>query len=243
MTPTTNHPNFTLKKGVKYTICNPSAKCDGTETLGETQDNYIVDLVVQYDPDGKPDSATAYMPNQAACLSRGLPNTPECQLDLLFEDEQLVQLISTFKEPVKETGNAKPPQLVGVGGNQAPPPPPQPNTAYAIGLIAASCVAVIIAIMVRQLRKRNATLNSIVRAGSQKQNTVMPLRASSVQAQASDLNVSSLSGNNRSATRLAQPDTDQKIEEILSRLDSLEQQMVSILMKTSIKSEQMDESG
>jgi hypothetical protein len=57
------------------------------------------------------------------------------------------------------------------------------------------------------------------------------------------LTVSSLSVNNRSATGLAHPEVEQKIEEILFRLDSLEQQMVSVLMKTSIKSEQMDESG
>jgi hypothetical protein len=170
MTPTTNHPNFTLKKGIKYTICNPSVKCDGTETFGETQDNYIVDLVVQYDPDGKPDSATAYMPNQAACLSRGLPNTPECQLDLLFQDEQLVQLISsspqTFKDPPKVTGNVKPPQLVGVEGNQPPPPTPQPNTAADLvlpallaGLVGGAAFSVIQAIVTLFL-KRKRTQNT-----------------------------------------------------------------------------------
>lgn len=102
MTQPTNHPKFQLKKGIQYTICNPSAKCVGTETLGYTQDNYIVDLVVQRDSDGKLERATAYMPNQAVCLSPGLPGQPECQLDLLFEGKQLDKLFSSSPPPTSD---------------------------------------------------------------------------------------------------------------------------------------------
>jgi hypothetical protein len=250
-------PHFYLDSGINFSKCLPSERCpSGIENISTTEAGYV-DLVIQLDAANKPVKANAYQPDIGAC-SRDAEVSGACRGIFQFEGKPLADLIKNSVVTQHEPNEL---QSLRMGEVQGVPQVrlhqerlhytafrPQNlisgfNPYYAIGLIAASCVAVTIVIMLRRLRKRDATLKSIVRAGSQKQNTIMPLRASSIQAQASDLTARSLSGNNRSATGLVQPDTDQKIEEILSRLDSLEQQMVSDLMKTSIKSEQMDESG
>ena len=167
MTQSTNHPRFSLKKGLQYTTCNPSTRCVGNETFGKTKDHYIVDLVVQRDPDGKPESATAYMPNQAACFPRRVPGKPEpdCELDLLFDGDQLAQLISSspeiFNEPRNGNENPPPPLAGGVLGDNPPSPPP-PQSDITPGLLLPSLLAGLVGgaafaaiqLLVTQLRKK-----------------------------------------------------------------------------------------
>lgn len=163
---------FQLKKGLNYTICNPSEKCGGTQTsLGRTKDNYIVDLVVKRDPNGKRESATAYMPNQAKCISRGLPDAPVCQLDLLFKGKQLEQLISSSTDRrlngSEINNNPTPPRPTPGVGN--PPPHEHPQyigtadlllpalLAGLVGGAAFSAIQVLVTLLLKKKKDQNTS--------------------------------------------------------------------------------------
>lgn len=249
----TKSPKSLLKKGLEYTKSNLSNKYTGTETFGLTNENYVVDLVVQRDPDGNPRSATVYMSNQAACLSRELLGLPECKLDLLFEGDQLKRLISSspnsLNEPTKGKENP-PPSLTGGLGNADPPPRPLPNAAAGLLLPALMADLVVDAVfgavhVVLQLRKRNAPLRSVLRNESYHEDMIaaMQVLSDAAHVQVSKPAVRPFYVNDKKTSRESQADINRQIEEISLCLDSPEQQITIILVMTSLKAHKIGKFG
>lgn len=246
MKQTTRIPNFLLKEGVLYSKCNPSQICAGTEMLGAVKTRRIVDLVIQRSPEGMPIRANAYIPNEVACSRKIF----ECQLDLVFEGEQLARLISGSSQILNYSrddsiSKVENPFLAeeNISYSQSHELLPfSINPYYALGVIVI-CIPIAIAIMVRQLRKRNLLLRSMVKNESHNRNTNAAMRASpsTHQVQTPRSAAKSLGATNKMARREYQSNTDQKIEEILLRLDSLEQQMTSVLVRTSFRADKIDE--
>lgn len=249
-------PDFLLKKDIEHTRCNPSGKCTGTETFWLIKGNYIIDLVIQRNLDSKPTSATAYMPNVAAC-SRGLPRSSHCQLDLLFEGEQLEKLISRSPQsskvslaPAMAEKNSLPPLTPVLGNNLHILEAPQSiraadlllpaHIAKLIGGAASTAIHV-----VRQLRNRDAFLRSVLRNESHHEDKITAIQASSAaaHAQVSKPAKRPFAVNNKRTSQESQDDISLQIEEILLRVDSPEQRMTARLVKTSFEENKIGESS
>jgi len=247
-------PNFLLKQGLEYTQCLDSPRCPGGSAYGKVVKDSNVELIIDLDSFNVPFQASAYLPNKATC-SRGVAESTACELNLIFTGDQLDQLknsssilqqkLSALQKPsgdkaesqngwFKEQQNA-----YGTGGNEV-------NPYYAIGLIIA-IIPIISAIMIGRLRKHNAALksilNSMLRSEPKTSSTIAPMHASSVSKQISNSGMTPSDSRNGCTAEESQLNTDQKLEEVLSRLDLLEQQMVSLLMKSSLKRDELDRSG
>jgi hypothetical protein len=275
MTQAIKIPDFLLSQGLQYTRCNPSRKCECTETFGTTKGSYSVDLVVQRDPDDDPIKATAYMPDQAAC-SRGQAESIGCQLELVFEGDQLAQLISGSPQlhttsRYSKTGAIDKENHSTLSNEEAVSKfakgPPPSTEVYPFPPIYALIAGAMFATVLFLVNRHYSTIKKQLFAANQKINELdrrvsgQEIELITQQRKYQPSTVTSLANKSHTtvepsllppppgldisimASRRSQSDINQQIEEILLRLDSLEQQMTAILVRTSLKGYKIDESG
>lgn len=268
--------NFLLGQSLQYTRCNPSQKCEGTETFGTTIGSYSVKLVVQRDPDSDPIKATAYTPNQAACLSRGLPDAPVCQLKLVLAGDQLArpisgspQLHTTLKYSKIGAISKENHSILSneEAASRFPQIPPLSTEAYSFPLMFALIAGAVFATVLFLIKRHHNTIKKQLFATNQKINELggrvsgqeVELITQQRKYQAST--VASLANKSHTtfepslppsppsldisimASRECQADINRQIEKILLRLDPLEQQMTTILVRIPGKEDKISESS